>query len=150
MKTETVEIVLRQTIAAIFRLKEFPVQNNTYLFICKYFNNYVERSRNVCTINLLRKDSEVYLAEAVARRCSVKKVFWKILQNSQENTYTRVSFLKKLQPRVCNFIKKEALVQMFSSEYCKIFETPFLLNSRRLLLIQDLSTTMMSCFREIS
>ena len=36
-------------------------------------------------------------AEAVVRRCSVKKVFLKILQNSQENTRARVSFLIKLQ-----------------------------------------------------
>ena len=30
--------------------------------------------------------------EAVVRRCSVKKVFLKIFQNSQENTCTRDSF----------------------------------------------------------
>ena len=35
-------------------------------------------------------------AETVARRCSVKKVFLEISQNSQENTSTRVSFLTKL------------------------------------------------------
>ena len=35
--------------------------------------------------------------EAVARRGSVKKVFLKISQNSQENTCTRVSFLTKLK-----------------------------------------------------
>ena len=35
--------------------------------------------------------------EAVAQKCSVKKVFLKILQNSQENTCARVSFLIKLQ-----------------------------------------------------
>ena len=34
---------------------------------------------------------------AVARRCSVKKVFLEISQNSQENTFARVSFLIKLQ-----------------------------------------------------
>ena len=37
------------------------------------------------------------LSEAVAQRCSVKKVFLKISQNSQENTCTRDSFLIKLQ-----------------------------------------------------
>ena len=31
--------------------------------------------------------------EAVVRRCSVKRVFLKISQNSQENTYDRASFL---------------------------------------------------------
>ena len=35
--------------------------------------------------------------EAVVQRCSVKKVFLEIPQNSQENTCARVSFLKKLQ-----------------------------------------------------
>ena len=42
-------------------------------------------------------------AEAVAQRCSVKKVLLEISQNSQENTCARVSFLIKL--RACNFIK---------------------------------------------
>ena len=43
-------------------------------------------------------------SEAVAWRCSVKKVFLEILQNSQENTCARVSFLIKLQVSGCNFI----------------------------------------------
>ena len=37
------------------------------------------------------------LPEAVARRCSVKRVFLEISQSSQENTCARVSFLIKLQ-----------------------------------------------------
>ena len=37
------------------------------------------------------------LTEAVAQTCSIKKVFLEILQNSQENTCARVSFLIKLQ-----------------------------------------------------
>ena len=35
--------------------------------------------------------------EAVARRCSVKKVFLEISQYSQENTCAKISFLIKLQ-----------------------------------------------------
>ena len=35
------------------------------------------------------------LSEAVVQRCSVKKVFLKVLQNSKENTCARVSFLIK-------------------------------------------------------
>ena len=38
-----------------------------------------------------------YPAEAVVQRCSVKKVFLEISQNSQKNTCARVSFLIKLQ-----------------------------------------------------
>ena len=37
------------------------------------------------------------ILEAVAQTCSVKKMFLEILQNSQENTCTRVSILIKLQ-----------------------------------------------------
>ena len=36
-------------------------------------------------------------SEAAVRRCSVKMVFWKISQNSQENTCPRLPFLIKLQ-----------------------------------------------------
>ena len=36
-------------------------------------------------------------SEAVVRKRSVKNVFLEILQNSQENTCARVSFLMKLQ-----------------------------------------------------
>ena len=35
-------------------------------------------------------------AETVARRCSVRKVFLKISQNSQENTSPRVFFYKEI------------------------------------------------------
>ena len=37
------------------------------------------------------------ITEAVVRRCSVKKMFLEILQNSQESTCDRDSFLIKLQ-----------------------------------------------------
>ena len=47
------------------------------------------------------------LIEAVAQRCSVKRVFLQISQNSQENTCATVSFLIKLQAWAYNFIKKE-------------------------------------------
>ena len=55
----------------------------------------------------------------------IKKTFLKILQNSQENSCTRVSFLIKLQAEVCNFIKKETLAQMPSCEFCCIFKNTF-------------------------
>ena len=64
-------------------------------------------------------------AEAVARRCSVKKVFLQISQNLQENTFARVSFLIKLQTSACNFIKKETLVQVFYCEFYKISQNNF-------------------------
>ena len=39
----------------------------------------------------------IFFTKAVVWRCSLKKVFLKISQNSQENTCVRVYFLIKLQ-----------------------------------------------------
>ena len=66
--------------------------------------------------------------EAVTQRCSVKKVFLEILQNSQENTCARVPFLIKFQaftPQVYNFIKKETVEQVLSCEFCEISKKTF-------------------------
>ena len=71
-------------------------------------------------------------------------MFLEILQNSQENTCARVSFLIKLQASkltiktpewrfgvfivnygICNFIKKEALAQVFLCEFCEISKNTF-------------------------
>ena len=49
----------------------------------------------------------------------MKKVFLEILQNSQENTRVRDSFL------INDFIKKESLAQVFSCEFAKFLRTPF-------------------------
>ena len=45
-----------------------------------------------------------FSSEAVTQRCSVKKLFPEISQNSQENTCARVSLLLKLQAKVGNLI----------------------------------------------
>ena len=66
-----------------------------------------------------------HVKEAATKRCSVKKMFLEILQNSQENSCARVSFLKKIQTETCNFIKKKTLAQVFSCEFCEILRTPF-------------------------
>ena len=60
--------------------------------------------------------------EAILRRCSVKKVFLEILQNSLENTCARVSFLIKLQT---SGLKKETLAQVFSCDFSKISKNTF-------------------------
>ena len=61
--------------------------------LAKFFLSTLLQTKKV---NLLWKE----LVEAVARRCSVKKVFLEILQNSQENTCARVSFLIKFQAHI--------------------------------------------------
>ena len=49
------------------------------------------------------------------QRCSVKKLFLEISQNSQGNTCARVSFLIKLQ----------TLAYVFSCEFCEISKNTF-------------------------
>ena len=61
------------------------------------------------------------LTEAVIRRCSVKKVFLKISQNSQENTCATVPFFFQ----TCIFIKKETLTHVFCCKFCDIFQNTF-------------------------
>ena len=56
--------------------------------------------------------------EAVAQRCSVKKVFLESFQNSQQNTCSRVL-------ESCNFIEKGTLAQMFSYEFYEISKNIF-------------------------
>ena len=56
-------------------------------------------------------------AVAVAWRCSVKKVFLEILQNSRESTCARVSFL--LKKRLCH--------RCFPVNFSKFVRTPFLM-----------------------
>ena len=65
------------------------------------------------------------------RRCSLKKVFLEISQNSQENTYARVSFLINL-PYPCNFIKKGTLTQVFSCEFYEISKNSFFIEHLRM------------------
>ena len=48
-----------------------------------------------------------------------------MLQSSQENNCTRVSFLIKLQESAFNFFKKETLAQVFSVNSAKFLRAPF-------------------------
>ena len=65
------------------------------------------------------------------QRCSVKKGFLQISQNSQENTCVGISFL-------INFIKKETPTQMFSCEFAKFLSTRFFTEHLRWLLLKHL------------
>ena len=48
-----------------------------------------------------------------------ESLFKQILQNSQENIFAGVSFLNKVRPQACNFIKTETLAPVLT---CKIGE----------------------------
>ena len=94
-----------------------------------YSFNLAKFSISTCKrVNFLSKKNEVLdryfsyynslLSEAVARRCSVKKVCLEISQNSQENTCARASFLMLHASQPATLLKKEALTQVFSCELC--------------------------------
>ena len=76
--------------------------------------------------NLWEITCDVFLCtEAVTWRCSVENVSLKILQNSQETTCARISFLISWWPEAGSFIKKESLAQVFSYEFCEMFKKTF-------------------------
>ena len=74
-------------------------------------------------------------SKAVAQRCSVKKVFLEISQNSQENTCARVSLLKKKLWQMCfglrpaNLWKKRLWHRCFLVNFTKFPKTTFLQNT---------------------
>ena len=69
------------------------------------------------------------------QRCSVKKVFLEISQNSQENTCARVSFLIKLQDWSARLLKKRLWQRCFPVNFAKFLRKPCLQNtSGRMLL----------------
>ena len=71
------------------------------------------------------KQSFLLIIKFFYQRLSLKNVCLEILQNSQENTCARISFLIKLTES----IKKETLAEVFSCEFCEILKTPFLQNA---------------------
>ena len=52
-------------------------------------------------------------------KCSIKKFFSKVSQNSQKNIGVGVSFSIKLQVSGSSFIKKENPIQKFFCEFCE-------------------------------
>ena len=67
----------------------------------------------------------VFYIQAVAQRCTVRKVFLEISQNSQENTCARFSFLIKLQTPA-TLLKKRLWHRCFPVNFAKFLRTPFL------------------------
>ena len=61
--------------------------------------------------------------EAVAQRCSVKKLFFEVSQNSRKNTYVK-------DPNVAGLWQR-----CFPVKFEKIFRTPFLTEHLRWLLL---------------
>ena len=80
----------------------------------------------------------LHTAEAVTKRCSVKQVFLEIYQNSQENTYGRVSFSIKSQVlglRPATILKKRLWCRCFPVSFAKFRRTPFFIEHLRWLFL---------------
>ena len=90
----------------------------------------------------MREDVGTVVSEAVVRRFSVEKVFLEILQNSQENTRARASFLIKLQ--ASSLIKKRdsgVWHRCFPVNFAKFLRIPFFTEHLRWLF-------MLLCFHQ--
>ena len=76
---------------------------------------------------ILSEFSDTVIKEAAVQRCSVKKVFLEISQNSQENTCAKISFLIKLQAlglRPTTLLKKIFWHRCFPVNFAKFLRTP--------------------------
>ena len=73
------------------------------------------------TLQILAVNMTEFITEPAARSCSSKKLLFKILQNSKENTYTGVS--------VSNFNKKRLQQRFLTVNLAKFLTTTFVSNS---------------------
>ena len=115
---------------------------------CEIFKNtvFTEQLWTTASLNLKRISRSIEIRDEYFRnicegrsghqRSSMKKVFLKVWQNSQENTCARVSFLIKLQAWGLQlYLKKRLWPRCFAVNFVKFFRTPFLQNtSGRMLL----------------
>ena len=74
----------------------------------------------------------LWYPEAVVRKCSVKRVFLNILQNSEENNCARALFSTKLRGDYC---RKEIAAHVFSYKICEIFKNIFLKEHLRMTVL---------------
>ena len=103
----------------------FTIHYLTYLFLFRIVLTEIYKSIKAIEDGFYHKVIEAKCKEAVSRRCSIKKVFLEILQNSQENTCVRVSFLIKLQAWPATLLKKKLWHKCFPVNYVKFLRTPF-------------------------
>ena len=85
----------------------------------------------VSVLNILPK----LKIETFFQRCSAKKMFLEISQNSQENTCARVFFKKIAGLRPATLLKKRLWHRCFPVNFAKFLRTPFLTEHFRWLLL---------------
>ena len=74
------------------------------------------------------------MADAIVQRCSVKKLFLKLSQNSQENTCAR---LQAWGLRTATLLKKRLLHRCFPVNFAKFLRTTFPTVHLRWLLLRN-------------
>ena len=84
-------------------------------FSCNWIAQTIWECQMSISIKYLHVILFIEKIEAVVQKYSVKKVFLNILQSSQETPV----------PEACNFIKHEALAQVFSCRFCDMFKKTF-------------------------
>ena len=91
------------------------------------------------TRSKIRNNSKfIACAEAVAKMCSVKKVFIKFFTKFTGKHLCQSLFFNKvagLRPETCNFIKKIIWHRNFPENFAKFLTTPFLTQHLRWLLL---------------
>ena len=88
--------------------------------------------QTVCPSHLLKSVTGTFKN---IRRCSVKKVFLRIPQTSQENTCARVSFLIKLKALHATLLKETLRHRCFPVNFSKFLRTFFFLEHLHWLLL---------------
>ena len=106
----------------LLKWHQLPVNTHTYTHTHTHTCQPQVKNLGTFTAKFL-----VINAETVIRRCSVKKVFLKISQISQENHCGRLSFLIKLKKRLWH--------RCFSVNFAKFLRTPFFREHLRWLLL---------------
>ena len=126
-RTRNSFVVTRQTLDVLFTLIFISIVIDASLFTLIYLYLFAISYWYWCSFYTIIWIVYEIVIEAVVRRCYVKKVFLEILQNSQENTCARRSFLIKLYAW--------DLAQMFSCQFCEILRKPFFIGHLWWLLL---------------
>ena len=108
--------------------------SSSYFFSVKRKRNKKKFHFKVMLVLFKKKQVFYFIFRSSHRRCSVKKTFLEILQNSQENTYTRVSFWIKYL-RSATLLKKRLWPRRFLMEFAEFLRTPFSQNTTGRLLL---------------
>ena len=102
--------------------------NPTSTIICLCTNTFLDNPRAIKN-NWSVISRNMSIVRSSHTRYSVKKVFLEISQNSQESTFSRVSFLIKLQAigyRPATLLKKKPRHRRFLVNFVEFLITPFL------------------------